>query len=151
MALQRFFRSLPIADRRVGSEALADLRLRLQQSRTHADAEAAHRSMCKLQMSAEFCSEEGVLFAMRMGVGRSCCGAPPSEPEKVWTRRVHLNEVRLVLMPLAAWRVQGAWRRHCRLEKARRQIQEAVLNFLWRPHSWACLRGCVDIQHVRDE
>jgi hypothetical protein len=58
-----------------------------------------------------------------------------------WGIRVHLNAIRRVLVPLAAWVVQGAWRRHHRLEKARWRIQNAVLDFLWRPHSWACREG----------
>lgn len=137
MALRRLWGELPIADPRVKAEALSELRRRVQGAREGADATAARQALDKLQSGPEFCCEDCVLHAVRWGEGYVCCGARPTDHDEVWIRRVLLNRPRLVLLPLAARRVQSAWRRHRRRERARRVIQNAALDFLWRPGAWA--------------
>ena len=145
MALRRLWRELPIADPRVDAEALSALRRRIQGARECADATAAQQALDTLRSGTEFCCEDCVLHAVRWGGGYDCCGAPPTYHHEVWIRRVLLNRARLVLLPLAAWRVQGAWRRHRRRECARRVIQNAALDFLWRPGAWAYGRGAAAV------
>jgi hypothetical protein len=145
MALRRLWRELPIADPRVDAEALSALRRRIQGARECADATAAQKALDTLQAGTEFCCEDCVLHAVRWGGGYVCCGAPPTDHREVWIRRVLLNQARLVLMPLAARRVQSEWRRHRRRERARRVVQNAALDFLWRPGAWAHARGAAAV------
>ena len=144
MTLRHLWRGLPIVDPRVKQQALSELLHRLQSAGERADAAAAQRALDTLQSGAEFCCEECVLRAVRCGYG--CCGDAPTHYEKVWIRRVLLNRIRLVIMPLAAWTVQGAWRRRRRRERARLVIQRACLDLLWRPGGWVCARGAVSVR-----
>jgi hypothetical protein len=145
MALRRLWRELPIADPRVKAEALSELQRRIQGPRECADARAAQQAIYTLQADTEFGCEDCVLRAVRWGGG--CYEASPTDHHEVWIRRVLLNRARLVLVPLAARRVQSAWRIHRRRECARRVIQNAALDFLWRPGAWAHGRGAAAIWH----
>ena len=58
-----------------------------------------------------------------------------------WVVSVHFNVLRGVMAPLAALALQGAWRRHVVRERARRIIQKAALDRLYRPGGWAVERG----------
>ena len=58
-----------------------------------------------------------------------------------WVFSRQFNVLRGVIAPFAALVLQGAWRRHAARERARRIIQEAALNRLYRPRGWAVERG----------
>ena len=58
-----------------------------------------------------------------------------------WVVYVHFNVLRGVIAPFASLVLQGTWRRHAARERARKIIQEAALNRLYRPGGWAVERG----------
>ena len=121
---------------------LDKIQSRLQQGPQKPDAKAARRAVDELLQMGWPC-EETVFSAVR--TRRSHADRRRTAyllGQARWSERLLLDKVRAVLAPLAVTVIQSAFRRHARLERARRIIQRAVLTFLWRPGSWAMRNGC---------
>eukprot|EP00966_Prymnesium_polylepis_P163093 3769390-Prymnesium_polylepis.1 len=134
MTLAQFFSQIPVLDARVKQTALAELGTALQKCRLAPDGTSARVAVATIMLN---CSDRAPL-SYDEAVARYRSLRPGGED---WDCFIARRTVAMVLFPLAALKVQTAFRRRLRERRAVLVIQKVVLEWLHKPGGWGFHSG----------